>query len=111
MRLLIARLSNVDARYIFVERHGRDGRDICCVLYTFRVNAERNTGRDVDADSRAVADAIAGSPDFEVFTTTGSVTSAAPGSSSGVTGVIEENAATTMVLSAIVAFLCALVAF
>jgi len=97
LRLLIARLTNLDARYIFVERDGRDGKDVCCVIYRIRINYERSEGRNIDNDSAAVAAAINNSPDFSAEpATTGEV--------------LEENSASSVVLSGIVALLSILLA-
>jgi len=102
LRLLIARLTNLDARYIFVERDGRDGRDVCCVIYRIRINYERSEGRNIENDSAAVAAAINSSPDFSAEpATTGDLSTGE---------VLEENSASSVVLSGIVALLSILLA-
>jgi len=96
MRLWLATLANVDARYIYVESRGRVSADVCCVRYTIYFNAENGDSHDLNADQGAVATQIGSNPDFETDTTNPSVVSTA-GSTSSSTAVDTVNASSILV--------------
>jgi len=84
LRIWLATLANVDARYIYVVSQGRVSTDTCCVRYTIFFNADSGDSHDITSDQGAVVNAIGSNPDFEPDSnSTSSVISSTSGSTAG----------------------------